>query len=132
MKKYVILKKMNKIWYATENRYTEEELMKVVKMNGYELDQLPSDGDCEGLEEGVIVIEDDGRPIIKDGKHSHLNDNLEIMEAEKSHTALHIILAIIYFVGLMSMGSYILIPTVVIGLCWIAYVCVTKDNEKAC
>lgn len=76
--RYVILKKIGDIWFATRNRYTAKELEILVdKLYNDIVDfELINDGLCQGLDDGVIIVKDDGRELNKNGRY--LNDNLEI------------------------------------------------------
>lgn len=76
--KYVILKKIDNVWYATKNRYTAKELKIIVDKHYDEtVDfELINDGECQGLEDGVIIILDDGRELDANGKY--LNDDLKL------------------------------------------------------
>ena len=78
MKRYVILKKIDNVWYATKNRYTAKELEVIVdKHYNDDVDfDLLDNGECQGLEDGVIIVKDDGRELDKNGKY--LNDDLKL------------------------------------------------------
>lgn len=75
--RYVILKKINNTWYATRNRYTAKELEIIVdKLYDDVVDfETINDGDCQGLDDGVIIVKDDGRELNKNG--TYLNDDLQ-------------------------------------------------------
>lgn len=75
--RYVILKKINNTWYATRNRYTAKELEIIVDKHYNDVVdfELINDGECQGLEDGVIVVKDDGRELNKNGVY--LNDDLQ-------------------------------------------------------
>ena len=84
--RYVILKKINNTWYATRNRYTAKELESIVdKLYNDVVDfESINDGECQGLDDGVIIVKDDGRELDKNGVY--LNDDLNIetnIELEK-------------------------------------------------
>lgn len=83
--KYVILKKINNTWYATRNRYTAKELEVLVdKLYDDVVDfKLLNDGECQGLDDGVIIIKDDGRELNDNGVY--LNDNLKPEEKKSSN-----------------------------------------------
>lgn len=83
--RYVILKKINNVWYATRNRYTAKELEIVVdKHYNYVVDfEIINGGGYQGLEDGVIIVKDDGRELDKNGVY--LNDDLK-METNKEMT----------------------------------------------
>lgn len=78
MTKYVILKKIGDIWFATRNRYTAKELEILVdRLYDDIVDfELINDGLCQGLDDGVIIVKDDNRELNENGRY--LNDNLEI------------------------------------------------------
>lgn len=75
---YVILKKINNVWYATKNRYTAKELEVIVDKHYSDVVDFESinDGDYQGLDDGVIIVKDDGRELDKNGKY--LNDDLKL------------------------------------------------------
>lgn len=83
--RYVILKKINNIWYATRNRYTAKELEIIVDKHYNDIVDFESinDGECQGLEEGVIIVKDDERELNKNG--IYLDDDLmpETNESEE-------------------------------------------------
>lgn len=76
--RYVILKKINNTWYATRNRYTAKELEVIVDKHYNDIVDFEAlnDGDCQGLDDGVIIVKDDGRELDKNGKY--LNDDLKL------------------------------------------------------
>lgn len=84
--RYVILKKINNIWYATRNRYTAKELEIIVDKHYNDIVDFESinDGECQGLEEGVIIVKDDERELNKNG--IYLDDDLmpETNESEEN------------------------------------------------
>lgn len=75
--KYVILKKIDNVWYATRNRYTAEEVNKIAdKLFGEEIDFTDvNDGGNYGLADGIIVVADDGRKL--DPDKTYLTDDLK-------------------------------------------------------
>ena len=81
--KYVILKKINNVWYATRNRYTARELEIIVDKHYNDVVdfELINDGECQGLDDGVIIIKDDGRELNANGKY--LDDNLKLENNEE-------------------------------------------------
>lgn len=83
--RYVILKKINNVWYATRNRYTAKELEIIVDKHYNDVVdfEIINDGGCQGLEDGVIIVKDDGRELDKNGVY--LNDDLK-METNKEMT----------------------------------------------
>lgn len=82
--RYVILKKINNTWYATRNRYTAKELEIIVDKHYNDVVDFESinDGECQGLEEGVIIIKDDGREL---NNGVYLTDDLKL-ETNKEMT----------------------------------------------
>lgn len=82
--KYVILKKINNTWYATRNRYTVQEVEILVnKLYSDIVDfELINDGECQGLDNGVIIVADDGRELNENG--TYLDDNLNLETKKKS------------------------------------------------
>lgn len=98
--RYVILKKIDNIWFATRNRYTAKELEIIVdNLYGDVVDfELINDGECQGLENGVIIVKDDGRELNKNGRY--LNDDLEIETNTDLEKSLNYLVGIpIFFVG---------------------------------
>lgn len=75
--RYVILKKINNTWYATRNRYTAKELEIIVDKHYNDVVdfEIINDGECQGLEDGVIIIKDDGRKLDNNGVY--LTDDLK-------------------------------------------------------
>lgn len=76
--RYVILKKINNTWYATKNRFTAKELEIIVEKHYNDVVdfEIINDGECQGLEDGAIIIKDDGRELDKNGVY--LNDDLKL------------------------------------------------------
>lgn len=83
--RYVILKKINNTWYATRNRYTSKELEVLVdKLYDDIVDfELLNDGECQGLDDGVIIVKDDGRELNANGVY--LTDDLKPEEKKSSN-----------------------------------------------
>lgn len=75
--RYVILKKINNTWYATRNRYTAKELEIIVDKHYNDVVdfELINDGECQGLEDGVIIVKDDGREL---NNGVYLTDDLKL------------------------------------------------------
>lgn len=75
--RYVILKKINNTWYATRNRYTAKELEIIVDKHYNDVVdfEIINDGECQGLEDGVIIIKDDGREL---NNGVYLTDDLKL------------------------------------------------------
>lgn len=99
--KYVILKKINNIWYATRNRYTAQELEVLVnKLYDDIVDfELINDGECQGLDNGVIIVKDDERELNENG--TYLTDDLELETKNKSS---HLWVYVVTFVLLLFFG----------------------------
>lgn len=122
MAKYVILKKINNIWYATKNRYTAKELEIIVDKHYNDIVDFESinDGDCQGLEDGVIIIKDDGRELDKNGKY--LNDDLKLETNTELEKGLNWLVGIpIFLMGvftnIMSIDTALLLMFI-----WVVYV----------
>ncbi len=111
--KYVILKKIDNIWYATRNRYTAKELEVIVdKLYGDVVDfELINDGDCQGLDDGVIIVRDDGRGL-KDNA-VYLNDDLIKEDTKNSNFGLYLV---ILFIVWLLLGVY---GVMFVGLMWL-------------
>lgn len=75
--KYVILKKIDNVWYATRNRYNKDEVSKIAdKLFDEVIDfEAVDDGDYYGIADGIIVVADDGRKL--DPDKTYLTDNLK-------------------------------------------------------
>lgn len=99
--RYVILKKINNVWYATRNRYTEKELEVLVnKLYDDIVDfELINDGECQGLDNGVIIVKDDERELNENG--TYLTDDLELETEKKSS---HLWVYVVTFVLLLFFG----------------------------
>lgn len=111
--KYVILKKINNVWYATRNRYTAKELEILVdKLYNDIVDfELINDGECQGLDNGVIIVADDGRELNENG--TYLDDNLNIETKNKSS---HLWVYVVTFVLLLFFGFKI---TIMFGILYV-------------
>lgn len=103
--KYVILKKIDNVWYATRNRYTAKELEILVdKLYNDIVDfEVIDDGACQGLDDGVIIVKDDGRELNKNGVY--LTDGLtkETTATNNNHYGLF---AILFFMVWFALGIY--------------------------
>lgn len=135
MKKYVILKKINNVWYATRNRYTAKELEVIVdKHYGDDVDfELIDDGDCQGLDDGVIIVLDDGRELDKNGKY--LNDDLKIETNTELEKGLNYLVGIpIFFMGcltnIMSIDTALLLMFIWVVLVHFAIVPNINNNKE--
>lgn len=136
--RYVILKKINNTWYATRNRYTAKELEVIVdKLYDDVVDfESINDGDCQGLDEGVIIVKDDGRELDKNGVY--LNDDLKPETNKELEKGLNLLLGVPLF--LMGMLTNIMSIDVAILLMfiWVLLVHFTivpnmnnnKENKK--
>lgn len=111
--KYVILKKINNTWYATRNRYTAKELELIVdKLYNDIVDfETIDDGECQGLDDGVIIVKDDGRELNKNGVY--LTDDLNKETTQSNHYGL---LAVLLLLVWLVCGIY--------GVIFLCAVCV--------
>lgn len=136
--KYVILKKINNVWYATRNRYTAKELEVIVDKHYNDVVDFETinDGECQGLEDGVIIVKDDGRELDKNGKY--LNDDLQIETNTELEKGFNYLLGLpIFFLGvftnIMSFDTALLLMFVCVML--VHFVIVpninnNKENQK--
>ena len=123
--KYVILKKINNVWYATSNRYTAKELEVIVdKLYGDDVDfELINSGDCQGLDDGVIIVRDDGRELKEDAVY--LNDDLT-KEDEKGNNNFGLYIVILFIVWLLLGVSGVMF----VGLCWLCVVIYNNNKTE--
>lgn len=123
--KYVILKKINNVWYATRNRYTAKELEVIVdKLYGDDVDfELINSGDCQGLDDGVIIVRDDGRELKEDAVY--LNDDLT-KEDEKGNNNFGLYIVILFIVWLLLGVSGVMF----VGLCWLCVVIYNNNKTE--
>lgn len=101
--RYVILKKINNTWYATRNRYTAKELEIIVdKLYNDVVDfESINDGECQGLDDGVIIVKDDGRELDKNGVY--LNDDLNIETNTELEKGLNYLVGVpIFLTGMLT------------------------------
>lgn len=101
--KYVILKKINNTWYATRNRYTAKELEIIVDKHYNDVVDFETinDGECQGLEDGVIIIKDDGRELNKNGVY--LTDDLKLETNKEMAKGLDLLLGLpIMLMGMLT------------------------------
>lgn len=133
MAKYVILKKIDNVWYATKNRYTAKELEVIVdKHYNDDVDfESINDGDCQGLEDGVIIVKDDGRELDKNGKY--LNDDLKLETNTELEKGLNYVVGMpIFFMGvftnIMSIDTAILLMFIWVAL--VKFVIVPNINNN--
>ena len=100
--RYVILKKINNTWYATRNRYTAKELEIIVDKHYNDVVDFESinDGECQGLEEGVIIIKDDGREL---NNGVYLTDDLKLETNKEMTKGLDLLVGLpIMLVGVLT------------------------------
>lgn len=135
MKRYVILKKIDNVWYATKNRYTAKELEVIVdKHYNDDVDfELLNDGECQGLEDGVIIVKDDGRELDKNGKY--LNDDLKLETNTELEKGLNYLVGMpIFFIGIftniMSIDTAILLTFIWVALVHFAIVPNINNNKE--
>lgn len=101
--RYVILKKINNTWYATRNRYTAKELEIIVdKLYNDVVDfESINDGDYQGLDDGVIVVKDDGRELDENGVY--LTDDLKPETNKELEKGLNLLVGIpLWLVGIFT------------------------------
>ena len=101
--RYVILKKINNVWYATKNRYTAKELEIIVDKHYNDVVDFESinDGECQGLEDGVIIIKDDGRKLNENGVY--LTDDLKLETNKEMTNGLDVLVGLpIMLVGMLT------------------------------
>lgn len=133
--RYVILKKIGDIWYATRNRYTAKELEIIVDKHYNDVVdfELIDSGEYQGLDDGVIVVRDDGRELDKNGRY--LNDNLEIETNTEIEKGLNLLLGLpIFFLGIftniMSIDTALLLMFVWVALVHFAIVPSMNNNKE--
>lgn len=100
--RYVILKKINNTWYATRNRYTAKELEIIVDKHYNDVVdfELINDGECQGLEDGVIIIKDDGREL---NNGVYLTDDLKLETNKEMTKGLDLLVGLpIMLVGMLT------------------------------
>lgn len=120
--RYVILKKINNTWYATRNRYTAKELEVLVdKLYNDVVDfELLNDGECQGLDNGVIIVKDDERELNENG--TYLTDDLELEEKKSSNLWVFIVMfALWLFFGFYGIFGF----CVITGLIYF----INRDNK---
>lgn len=104
--RYVILKKINNKWYATRNRYTAKELEVIVdKLYDDVVDfESINDGECQGLDDGVIIVKDDGRELDKNGVY--LNDDLKPENKNSKAWVWVVLFAMWLFLGIYGVAIF--------------------------
>lgn len=135
MKRYVILKKIDNVWYATRNRYTAKELEIIVdKHYNEDVDfETINDGDYQGLDDGVIIVKDDGRELDKNGKY--LNDDLKLETNTELEKGLNYLVGMpIFFMGvftnIMSIDTALLLMFIWVALVHFAIVPNMNNNKE--
>ncbi len=131
--KYVILKKINNTWYATRNRYTEKELELIVDKHYSDVVdfELINDGECQGLEDGVIIIKDDGRELNKNGVY--LNDELKLETNNELTKGLNLLVGLpIFLMGVFTniMSIDIAILLIIIWCLLVHFVIIPNMNNN--
>ena len=133
--KYVILKKIDNVWYATRNRYTVKELEIIVDKHFDDVVDFETinDGDYQGLDDGVIIVADDGRELDKNGKY--LNDDLKIETNTELEKGLNLLVGLpIWFMGIftniMSFDTALLLVFIWVGLVHFAIVPNINNNKE--
>lgn len=114
--RYVILKKINNVWYATRNRYTAQELETLVdkQYNDIVDFELINDGECQGLDNGVIIVKDDERELNENG--TYLTDDLELETKTEKNNSIFGYVMFALFLGWLACGVY--------GILFIGAVCI--------
>lgn len=120
--RYVILKKINNVWYATRNRYTAKELEIIVDKHYNDVVdfELINDGECQGLEDGVIIVKDDGRDLNANGVY--LTDDLKLETNKEMANGLSLLVGVP--IGLVGMFTNIMSIdfAIVLMLIWVLLV----------
>lgn len=135
MKRYVILKKIDNVWYATKNRYTAKELEIIVDKHYDDVVDFETlnDGDYQVLEDGVIIVKDDGRELDKNGKY--LNDDLKLETNTELEKGLNYLVGLpIFFMGIftniMSIDTALLLMFIWVALVHFAIVPNVNNNKE--
>lgn len=113
--RYVILKKINNVWYATRNRYTAQELETLVdkQYNDIVDFELINNGECQGLDNGVIIVKDDERELNEND--TYLTDNLEL-ETKTEKKSSNLWVYVVTFVLLLFFGFKV---TIMFGILYV-------------
>lgn len=132
--KYVILKKINNKWYATRNRYTAKELEIIVDKHYNDVVdfELINDGECQGLEDGVIIIKDDGREL---NNGVYLNDDLKLETNKEMAKGLDLLVGLPLclvgmFTNIMSIDIAVLLMLIWVFLVHFAIVPNMNNNKE--
>ena len=133
--RYVILKKINNTWYATRNRYTAKELEIIVDKHYNDVVDFETinEGECQGLEDGVIIIKDDGRELDKNGVY--LTDDLKLETNKELAKGLDLLLGLpIMLMGMltdiMSIDVAVLLMVVWVFLVHFAIIPNMNNNKE--
>lgn len=120
--RYVILKKINNVWYATRNRYTDKELEIIVDKHYDDVVdfEIINNGECQGLEDGVIIVKDDGRDLNANGVY--LTDDLKLETNKEMANGLSLLVGVP--IGLVGMFTNIMSIdfAIVLMLIWVLLV----------
>lgn len=120
--RYVILKKINNVWYATRNRYTAKELEIIVDKHYNDVVdfEIINDGECQVLEDGVIIVKDDGRDLNANGVY--LTDDLKLETNKEMVNGLSLLVGVP--IGLVGMFTNIMSIdfAIVLMLIWVLLV----------
>lgn len=120
--RYVILKKINNVWYATRNRYTDKELEIIVDKHYDDVVdfEIINNGECQGLEDGVIIVKDDGRDLNANGVY--LTDDLKLETNKEMANGLSLLVGVP--IGLVGMFTNIMSVdfAIVLMLIWVLLV----------
>ena len=113
--RYVILMKINNVWYATRNRYTAQELETLVdkQYNDIVDFELLNDGECQGLDNGVIIVKDDERELNENC--TYLTDSLEL-ETKTEKKSSNLWVYVVTFVLLLFFGFKV---TIMFGILYV-------------
>lgn len=132
--RYVILKKINNTWYATRSRYTAKELEIIVDKHYNDVVdfELINDGECQGLEDGVIIIKDDGREL---NNGVYLNDDLKLETNNEMAKGLDLLVGlplclIGVFTNIMSIDISVLLTVIWVFLVHFVIVPNINNNKE--
>ena len=133
--RYVILKKINNVWYATRNRYTAKELEIIVDKHYNDVVDFESinDGECQGLEDGVIIIKDDGRKLNENGVY--LTDDLKLETNKEMTKGLALLLGlpimlVVMLTNIMSIDVAVLLMVIWVFLVHFMIVPNMNNNKE--
>lgn len=131
--RYVILKKINNTWYATRNRYTAKELELIVEKHYNDVVdfELINDGECQGLEDGVIIIKDDGRDLNNNGVY--LTDELKLETNDEMAKGFDLLVGLpIFLMGLFTniMSIDVAMLLIIIWVLLVHFVIIPNMNNN--